>query len=146
MRGRGVDHSRPRIGDQPHRLTRGIVGQAQDHEIGRVERLGARGGILAPRRVDLDQREVVAAGEALADFEPGRSRRAADENRDAHACASCGPAPTASASISPTQLGRAASRERVCWYVSILVAPVAFKTKHTNTTPTALTPKSTNNH
>ena len=66
MCGGGVDH--PHLAgriDQRDGLARRIVGQAQEREVGFVERLAARRGILAPRVVEREQRELAAAGEPV---------------------------------------------------------------------------------
>ena len=62
------------IVDQRDRFARGVVGQAEDDEIGVVERL-ARAPSASLRRVvvERDQRDVVAPGQPLADLEPGRA-------------------------------------------------------------------------
>jgi hypothetical protein len=57
MRGRCVDDAGAVIADHRHRFARRIVGQAEDHEIGVVQRFAPRGGILAARVVERDQRE-----------------------------------------------------------------------------------------
>jgi hypothetical protein len=64
---------------------RGIVGQAQDREIGLVERLAPRACVLAPRLVEHEQLELAPAGEPVGDLEPGRAGAAVDENRRGHA-------------------------------------------------------------
>src|SRR3546814_2255829 len=78
--GRGVDHPRPVVGDHRHRLARGIVGQAEDDEIGVVQRLGAPRGVLALGVGQGDERELAASGEPLGDFEPRGSGCPVDEN------------------------------------------------------------------
>ncbi len=78
--GGGVDHAGPRIADEGHGLPRGIVGQAQDHDIGVVERLGARARVLAPGLVKRDHAKACPSGQPLRDLEPRRARRAVDEN------------------------------------------------------------------
>ena len=87
-RRRRVDYPRVRRTDQRHRLTRGGVGKAEDHEIGFVQRFAPRLGVLAARFVELDQREICAPGQPLANFQAGRSGGAIDEQPRAHAARS----------------------------------------------------------
>jgi hypothetical protein len=85
VRGRGVDdpHLAFRI-DQRHRLTRRIVGQAQDSEVGVVERLAPGCGILAARLVERHQRKLGPSGKPIGDLESGRPGGAVDEDRVYH--------------------------------------------------------------
>ena len=82
MRGAGVEHARRAVRrDQCDGLSRGLVGQAQDHEVDLVDDRALRGRILravARQARDLD---VVARGEALPDLEPGRPVLAIDVDR-----------------------------------------------------------------
>jgi hypothetical protein len=81
MRARRVDDPDLAGGiDQRHRLARRVVGQAEDGEVGLVERLAPRGGVLAPGFVERDELKFAAAGEPVADFEPGGARGAVDEH------------------------------------------------------------------
>ncbi|EPX78706.1 Tryptophan synthase alpha chain [Salipiger mucosus DSM 16094] len=80
VRRRGVDDPRAMPLGQRHGLAGGIVGQAQDGDLCLGQRLGARGGVLAPLRVHGDQRDVVAAREALADLQTRRAGFAVDEH------------------------------------------------------------------
>jgi len=47
MRSRGVDDLNCRIFDKPDRLARGIVRQAEENRVGRVERIAPRRRIFA---------------------------------------------------------------------------------------------------
>ena len=86
MRGRGVDH--PHIGafQQGDRLACRIVGQAQDHGVGAVQRIGAGARVLAALLRQADERDIRPAGEAFPDFEARRARRAVYENLVRHMC------------------------------------------------------------
>ena len=70
--------------DEPHRLARGIVGQAQDHQIGAVQQIAAQARILAPRGIDGDEFEVPARLEPPVDLEAGGAGLAVDENLGYH--------------------------------------------------------------
>ena len=72
------------VADEVDRLARRIVRQAEDREVGGAQALRAGGRVLATDRIDLDQREVVAAGEPLADLEPGRAGLAVDVDARLH--------------------------------------------------------------
>ena len=69
MRGRGVDHPRAIVLDQRHGLASSVVGQAEDDEIGVVQRFPPRGRILAPTVVERDQRDFRPAGQSFANLE-----------------------------------------------------------------------------
>ena len=85
VRGRGVDHPHFAAGlDQGDGLACGIVRQAQDREIGRVERLGARGRILAPGLVEHDEIELGAPRQPFGDLEPGGAGGTVDEYAVGH--------------------------------------------------------------
>ena len=79
MRSRGIDHARAVIGDQRNRLTRGIIWQAQDGDISRVQRFGAGFGVLALGIAQRNQAELVAPGQPVGDFKARGARRAVDE-------------------------------------------------------------------
>ena len=81
MRGGGIDHHGAIVGDQRHRLARGIIGQTQDHDIRVVQRLAARGGVLAPVIIQRDQRKFGAAGQPRRDFKARGTGGAVDEDR-----------------------------------------------------------------
>ena len=80
MRGRGVDDARCRIVDQGDGFAGGIVGQAQDNDIGGVEGVAARARIFAPGVVKLEQIELGAARQPGLDFKSGCARRAVNED------------------------------------------------------------------
>ena len=88
VRGRGIDDARGGILDQRDGLARGIVGQAQDHRVGGVERVGAGVGILAGVVGERDQGDVAAAGEPLVDLDAGGAGGAVDEHFNGHVRAS----------------------------------------------------------
>ena len=85
MRAGSVDDARA-IGriDQFHRLAGGIVGQAEDRDIGFVERFTPGLGILALRIAKPDEGELAAPFEPLGDFEAGGARGTVDEDRVCH--------------------------------------------------------------
>ena len=85
MRAGGVDDAGA-VGrvDQRQRLARGLVGQAEDGEIGLVERFAARGDILAARLVEHHQGEFGTARQPVCDLEPGGPGRAIDEDLVGH--------------------------------------------------------------
>ena len=93
MRGRRIDHPHLGVGDQRDGLAGGVVRQAQDHDVGAVERVGPSRGILAARIVQDDQFELAARRKALADFEPRRTGRAVDEDLGDHGVAAVPPFP-----------------------------------------------------
>ena len=80
MRGAGVEHARRAV-DQPDGLARGVVGQAQDHEVDLVHDRALRRRILRAVARQADELDVVARGEALPDLEPGRPVLAIDVDR-----------------------------------------------------------------
>ena len=84
MRGRGVDYPRPVVGDQRDGFARGIVWQAEDDEIGIVDRLPACLGILATIIGQGQDRQVGTPRQPVGDLQPGRARAAIDENRLRH--------------------------------------------------------------
>jgi hypothetical protein len=63
VRGRGVDNAGLVIFDEADRLLRRFIRQAKNDDISGIERLGARGEILAPCWVDRQEREVRSAGQ-----------------------------------------------------------------------------------
>ncbi len=81
---RGVYDARLRSFSQGHRLARGLVGQAEDREIGGVEGVAPRLGRLAAGLVENEQFELVPAREPIEDLEPGGSGSAVDEDRRGH--------------------------------------------------------------
>ncbi len=84
MGGGGVDDAGAIVVDQRHALTRRIVGQAQDHEIGIVQRRAPRRGILAQIAVERDEIDLGAPGQPFADFQAGGAGSAVDEDRTPH--------------------------------------------------------------
>ena len=93
MRAGGVDDADPPVFSgaslgQRDRLNGGVVMQAQNGEIGGVERIAAGGWVLAARVIQRDQGEFAAARQPVGDFEAGGARRAVDENLGGHAGAS----------------------------------------------------------
>ena len=85
VRGRGVDHAGAIVVDQLDGFARSVVGQAQDDEIGVVQRRLARLGVLALCIVQRDDRDLRAIGQPFANFEAGGAGGAVDEDRNAHA-------------------------------------------------------------
>ncbi len=83
MRGRGVDDAgaigAEAVGER-HRLARGVIGQAQHHDIDLGHQGFARGRILAPFSIDRPDLEAGGIRQPLADFEAGRARFTIDEN------------------------------------------------------------------
>lgn len=83
MRGRGIDEAR-RIGPEPlphrHRVLRGIIRQAEDHDIGLGEQSPLGLNVLALLGGDGDKADRLLVREALADLQAGRSRLAINEN------------------------------------------------------------------
>ena len=84
MRGRGVDQPHRQIGRKRHRLARSIVGQAQDGHVRSLETGAAGIGILAQRMIYLDQLDIVAPGQPVADLQAGRAGLAVDEDLMCH--------------------------------------------------------------
>ena len=82
--GGGVDDPGPVVVDQRHRLAGGVVGQAQDDDVGVVERLSPRRRLLALRLVQHHQRDLGPVRQAVADLQPGGAGGAVDEDGDAH--------------------------------------------------------------
>ena len=83
MRSTGVEQLR-RVRAEPighrHRLPRGLVGQAQHHEIDRRHHVAARRRVLALRRRQAFDRDLGQVFQAGADAEPGRAGLAVDEH------------------------------------------------------------------
>lgn len=69
--GGGVHHPGVLVFDERHRLHGGGVGQAQEHQIGRVQETFALGGVLALVRVNAQQLDVVPGSQALVDLQAG---------------------------------------------------------------------------
>src|SRR6185312_8224991 len=84
MRGRRVDDAHRIALDEPHRLARGIVGQAEHHEVGAVQEVAPRRGLLAARGIDREEIEVAPSGEPPMDLQPGRAGLAVDEHLGSH--------------------------------------------------------------
>lgn len=85
MRARGVDHADLGGPDHLHRLARGVIGQAKDHEVRRIERILALRGVLAVLVAQDDLLDPVAAVEPLADFQARGAHGAVDEDPNRHA-------------------------------------------------------------
>ena len=85
MRGRCVDDAGAIIVDQRYRFARGIVGQAQDDDIGGVQRIAARAGVPPLLFRHGDQRQFGTPRQPVGDFDPGGAVTAVDEDVDAHA-------------------------------------------------------------
>ena len=83
--GGSVNHPHTRIINQGHGFTRRVVRQAQDHQIGIVERLLARAGIFAVGIAEGDQRKLAAPRKPFADLKPRGACRAVYENPGRHA-------------------------------------------------------------
>src|SRR5580658_8587550 len=79
MGGAGIDHPRVALG-KARRFARGVVGKAQDHEIGAAHRIGARGHVLTLLLGKRDERDAAMAREALTDLQPRRPCLAIDED------------------------------------------------------------------
>ena len=77
MRGGGVDDAR--VARKRHRLARGVIGQAEDGDVGLREGLGAGVGVLAAGRIDRDEVHIRAPIQPLADLQAGGAGLAVDE-------------------------------------------------------------------
>ena len=85
MRGGCVDHASVAVFvEQGDRLDRGSIGQAQDREIGEIERVAARDGLLALLVRQADKLEFGAVRQPLGDLQPGGARGPVDEDRIRH--------------------------------------------------------------
>jgi uncharacterized protein (DUF305 family) len=71
VRGGGINDAHLASLRQVHRLARGIVVQAQDREIGRVQRITARLRRLAAGIVEDQQVELAAVGQPVGNFQAG---------------------------------------------------------------------------
>ncbi len=80
----GIDHPYVGVGDQRHRLARGVIRQAQDHQIGGVQHLAPALGILPFGFRQADQRHVAAVDKPCTDLKAGGSDVAVDENCGRH--------------------------------------------------------------
>src|SRR5690606_39135814 len=65
-------------------LPRSIIRQAEDHDVGFIERLFPRSGILAPVIAQRNEAEIIATIKPRTDFEPRCPRFAVDENLGGH--------------------------------------------------------------
>ena len=88
MSSRGIDYPRAIVGNQRHRFARSIIGQAQDHDIGIVQRLGTRLRVLATMIIEQDQRKFAAARQTRGNFQPGGPGCSVDEDGAGHNAAS----------------------------------------------------------
>src|SRR5690606_32478217 len=79
VRGGGVDHAGLRIGDERGGFLGGGVGQAKEGDVGGVETLGPRGGVLAQGGIDLNDRDVGARGQPFEDLQSGGALLAIDK-------------------------------------------------------------------
>ena len=68
VRGRGIDDAGTVVGDQRHRFARRIVGQAENDEVGVVDRLAPRPGVLAAIIGQGEDRQVGPASQPVADM------------------------------------------------------------------------------
>ena len=84
MGGRGVDDAGMGVLDQRDAFPRRLVGQAEDGDVGGVERLLAGGQLLAALRGQRNQREVGPGAEAFPDFNAGGAGFAVDEDFRGH--------------------------------------------------------------
>ena len=85
MRGGGIDHPHLGIFDQRHRLARRVIGQAQDHHIGFVERTcPARASFLRSLSGNVDKFEIGARAKTLADLQTRGAHRSINENPCRH--------------------------------------------------------------
>ena len=84
VRRRGINDARRRIADQRLALLRRLVRQAQDHDVGLVQRFFPRARILALLLAQRNEVEIVAALQPRPDLQPRRPRFAVDENLGGH--------------------------------------------------------------
>ncbi len=84
MRGRGVDHPRIGVVDQRDGFARGVVRQAEDRHVGRVQRVAPGVGGLTSRVIEADQIDIRPVFQPVEDLEAGRAGLAVDEDRGAH--------------------------------------------------------------
>ena len=82
--GRGVDHLHGRIFDQTDGLPRRIIWQAQDHRIGRIQRLVPRLHVASPI-AQQDQLQIPPRLQPLADLQSRGAGLAVDEEGVGHA-------------------------------------------------------------
>ena len=82
--GAGVHHLYGRVLDQTDGLAGRVVGQAEDGKIGRIQGLGPRRRVLAPRLVQAQQLDVAPLRQAVADLQARRPRLAVDEDLRHH--------------------------------------------------------------
>ena len=82
--GGGVDDPHRVALDQRCALARRTVGQAQDRDVRGVQQAPALLDVLALARIDLEQGQVGAPGEPLADLQARRAGLAVDEYRRGH--------------------------------------------------------------
>ena len=78
--GARVEHPHVVARNEADRLARGIVGQAQDHDVGLVEKPAPLLRVLARGLRYLHQRHVLPRREPLPNLEPGRARLPVDEH------------------------------------------------------------------
>ena len=93
MGGRGVDDANCLIIDQGHGFPSGIVRQAQNHDVGAVQRFFAGANVLSVGIRQLPDGQLPASGQPLADFQPSGAGGAVYENFCTHLV------------TSPTELG-----------------------------------------
>ena len=79
MRGRGIDHPGRIAVDHGDRLARGIIGQAENGDVGFVQRVAPRRRVLARLAGQMNQVQFGAGFQPLADLQPGGPLFAVDE-------------------------------------------------------------------
>ena len=80
VRGGGVDDDRAGVLHKRDRLDGGGVGQAEEGDVGRVERLGTSGRVFAQLIGHAEQLDVGTAREPVVDAQTGGARLAVDED------------------------------------------------------------------
>ena len=80
MRGGGVDDDRVGVLHERDRLDGSGVGQAEEGDIGRVERLGTSNRVFAQLIGHAEQLDVGSAREPVVDAQTGGARLAVDED------------------------------------------------------------------
>jgi hypothetical protein len=80
VRGGGINHAGPVIVDQADRLDRGVIGEAEDDDIGVVQHLAPGSGILPTRLIDFEDREFRAPRQPLPYFKAGCAVATINEN------------------------------------------------------------------
>ncbi|PAV69802.1 hypothetical protein WR25_08766 [Diploscapter pachys] len=124
MRRRCVDDPRATVADERGGFLRSLIGQAEDREIGVVQRLGSRSGVLATRLIERHDGEIATAAQPFADVDAGGADRTVDEDRDGHAASSCGTA------ISKAHVERIADAEIGDLLAEVAIAEQSDSARH----------------